>query len=88
MKEANTSGIFAIRSKGWVLKNPNDADKIGGDKAAQYQVLHIIKRTTTGYDDLYHREWWQDRQDMYDAGYSTGDYDWENTIYIYDKDKT
>lgn len=87
MKEANTSGVFLIRSLGWVLVDPSAADKVHSARMAQYQVLHILKRTTSGYDDLYHREWWQDRQDMYNAGYTTGDYDWENTIYVYDKDK-
>lgn len=84
-KEANTTGVFLIRSKGWVLKNPTTADKVDGDKSAMYQVLHIVKRTTTGYDDIFHREWWQDRQDMYLSGYTSGDYDWENTLYVTDK---
>lgn len=82
---ATSEGYFAIISEGYTMKNPADDPTDTTKRENRFKILHIIYRTSSGYQDLYHREWFQTRQDLIDGGYSTSAYEVNNTFHVWDK---
>ncbi|OGH56212.1 MAG: hypothetical protein A3G34_13455 [Candidatus Lindowbacteria bacterium RIFCSPLOWO2_12_FULL_62_27] len=84
----NSEGFFLIKSQGWVVKDPGAGscpDPTVGCREAQYQVMRIIKRSATGYQDCANREWYFEKRDLPVPPYIVNSsYDYENSFFIYD----